>query len=250
MPDFSTIIQEPKIRSLVQDHVLERQFHDGLYPRNLFRGEAAPRLFPGNVGDSMTFTGVGMMKPSLKPLRPGTDPVAGDYDAEQWSVQLQLWSGRCPDTIMPTSIAAIASLFMRNVQQLGLQAAQTLNRLVRDKLYNAGMSGWTVSNGACVATTSLKVKRLNGFHRAPARPGRRLARELRYRVGDEPAADSVRPQRHDLLGQRDRVHPRHRWRRHGPRHADHGRERHHVGSRSDLGSGLFVHPALWWRQQR
>jgi hypothetical protein len=163
MPDFSTIIQQPEIRSLVQDHVLERQFHDGLYPRNLFRGEAAPKLFPGNIGDSMTFTGVGMMKPTLKPLRPGTDPVAKDYDKEQWSAQIQLWSDRAPDTFMPTSIAAIASLFMRNVQQLGLNAAQTLNRLVRDRLYNAGMSGWTVANGVSSSTTALKVKRLNGF---------------------------------------------------------------------------------------
>ena len=161
--DFSTIIQDPTIRALVQDHVLERQFHDALYPRNLFRGEAAPRLFPANVGDSMTFTGVGLMKPTLKPLKPGTDPVAKDYEKEQWSAQLQLWSDRCPDTFMPTSIAAIASLFMRNVQQLGLNSAQTLNRLVRDRLYNAGMSGWTVASASTGPTASIMVARLNGF---------------------------------------------------------------------------------------
>ena len=114
----------------------------------------------------MIFTGVGMMATTMEPIQPGKDPDPVDYQKEQWSAQLQQYAGRVPDTHMPTSITAIASLFYRNVQQLGLQAGLTLNRVVRDRLFNAAMSGWTVADGAQGATQSLLVKRLNGFTKA------------------------------------------------------------------------------------
>lgn len=165
MADFSTILQAPEIRSLVQDNILERAFHDALFPRLLFRGEASPVMWPANVGDRMIFTGAGLIPPKLKPLSPGVDPVPSSFGAEQWEAQLQQY-GDAIDTHMPTSIAAIANLFLRNAQQLGLSAGMTMNRLVRNKLYNAALAGHTVADGAQTAVTTLRVKRLNGFTRA------------------------------------------------------------------------------------
>jgi hypothetical protein len=166
MPDFSTIIQAPEIRALVQESILERAFHDSLFPRLLFRGEASPVLWPANVGDSMVFTGVGLIKPKMRPLAPGTDPLPSTYSSEQWNAMLAQYADTI-DTHMPTSIVAIANLFLRNAQQLGLSAAQSLNRIPRDRLYNAALSGWTVADGGPqTTTTSLRVKRLNGFTRA------------------------------------------------------------------------------------
>ena len=165
MPDFSTIIQDPAIRSLVQENILERAFHDALFPRLLFRGEATPQLWPANVGDTMVFTGVGLIKPKMKPLVPGSDPLPSSYQEEQWTAQLQQYADTM-DTHMPTSISAIANLFLRNAQQLGLSAAQALNRLPRNRMYNAAESGWTVADGGPQSGTTLRVKRLNGFTRA------------------------------------------------------------------------------------
>ena len=165
MPDFSTILQSPDIRALVQENILERAFHDALFPRLLFRGDAAPQLWPANVGDTMVFTGAGLMKPQLQPLAPGVDPVVTDYQKEQWTAQIQQYAMTI-DTHMPTSIVAIANLFLRNAQQLGLAAGQTLNRLVRNAMYKAGLSGQTVVDGAQLAGTTLRVARLNGFTRA------------------------------------------------------------------------------------
>lgn len=162
MPNFSTISQDPTVRALVQDGLLERAFHDALFPRLLFRGEAMPQLWPNNVGDNMVFTGVGLMSPKMQPLVPGSDPVPSTYQSEQWTAQLQQYADTV-DTHMPTSITAIANLFLRNAQQLGLSAGQSLNRIVRDKLYNAAQAGNTVVDGAQSATTSLRVKRLDGF---------------------------------------------------------------------------------------
>lgn len=163
--DFSTILQDPTIRGLVQENLLERTFHDALFPRLLFRGESAPVLWPANVGDQMVFTGAGLLSPSMKPLTPGVDPTPQTFSAEQWTAMLNQY-GSTIDTHMPTSIAAIANLFLRNAQQLGLAAAQSLNRLVRNRLFNAAEAGWTVVDGAQVAVTTLRVKRLMGFTRA------------------------------------------------------------------------------------
>ena len=162
MPDFSTILQAPEVRALVQQNILERAFHDSLFPRMLFRGEATPVVWPANVGDTMVFTGVGLIKPKMNPLTPGSDPVPSDYQKEQWSAQLQQYADTI-DSHMPSSIVAIASLFYRNAQQLGLSAGQTMNRLVRNRLYNAALSGMTVAVGGTQTGSTLNVARLNGF---------------------------------------------------------------------------------------
>lgn len=162
MPDFSVITSDPTIRALVQQNMLERAFHDALFPRLLFRGEAEPVYWPANVGDNQTFTGTGLIPVDLQPQAPGTDPTPVTYTAEQWTCQMQQYNGTI-DTTMPNSMVAIANLFLRNCQQLGLMAAQTMNRLTRDKMYNAATAGSTQANGATSSSTSLPVFRLNGF---------------------------------------------------------------------------------------
>lgn len=164
MPDFSTILQAPEIRALVQENLLERAFHDALYPRLMFRGEVEARVWPQNAGDTHVFTGVGLIKKKLKPLTPGQDPQPSTYPVEQWIAQINQYADTI-DTHMPTSIAAIASLFYRNAQQLGMSGAQSLNALVRNRMYATALSGHTVADGVST-TTALRVKRLNGFTRA------------------------------------------------------------------------------------
>jgi hypothetical protein len=165
MPDFSTIIQTPEIRAIVQEGFLERAFHDALFPGMIFRQEAVAMPWPQGVGDTYIASAPGLIAPNGKPLAPGVDPVPVSYALEQWEAQLHNYASTI-DVNMQTSVQAIVDLLMRNTHQLGLQAAQTLNRLVRNRLYNAAESGRTVANGAGVASTSLRVMRLNGFTRA------------------------------------------------------------------------------------
>lgn len=144
----------------------------------MFRGEAAPQLWAGNIGDTQIFTGVGLVKPKMQALQPGQDPVPSSYTFEQWEATLQQYADSI-DTPMPTSMVAIANLFLRNAQQLGLSAGQAVNRIARNRLYNAGLSGWTVADGAQAAVTTLRVKRINGFTRA-RRPGLSGASQVRF----------------------------------------------------------------------
>ena len=163
MADFSVILQDPAIRPLVQENILERVFHDGLFPALLFREDAEPIQYPGNIGDTPQFTGVGLMEVDLTPVIPGQDVTPSDYPKEQWGAVIQQYGKAAPDTHMPTTAVALADLFLRNSHQLGLHAGQTLNRLVRDRMYNAGLAGNTVTDGAAGPVTTLRVKRLNGF---------------------------------------------------------------------------------------
>ena len=165
MVDFSVILQAPEIRALVQENVIERAFHDALFPRTLFRGEATAVPWPAGVGDTQIFSAPGLIPIDARPLSPGQDPDPVTYPVEQWMSSILQYSSTI-DTHMPTSINAIANLFLRNTQQLGLQAGQTLNRTVRNRTYGAALSGNTVADGALSASTTLRVKHLNGFTRA------------------------------------------------------------------------------------
>jgi len=164
VPDFSTILQTPEVRQVVQDNLLERAFHDALFPGLLYRGEAVPQPWPLNSGDTQIFSAPGLMTPKQRPLQPGVDPSVSSYTVEQWTATLQQYADSI-DTHMPTSIAAIIDLFMRNAHQLGMSASQALNRIVRDRMFNAALSGWTVTQTGYTggASTSLPVMSINGF---------------------------------------------------------------------------------------
>lgn len=173
MPDFSVILGTPEVRKIVQEGALERAFHDALFPNVLFRADAVPMPWPAGVGDTYIASAPGLIPPVMAPLTPGRDPEPVSYPMEQWEAQVQQYASTI-DTHMPTSIVAIVDLFMRNAHQLGMQAAQTMNRIVRNKMYNAAESGWTVANGAGVASTSLTVKNIAGFTRARSASGSKV----------------------------------------------------------------------------
>jgi hypothetical protein len=178
MADFSAISQDPTIRQLVQENLLERAFHDALFPRLLYRMEANPNLFPGHLGDTMIFTGSGLISAKPRPITPGTDPAPSTYTSEQWSATVQQYADSI-DTHMPSSALAIADLFMRNAHQLGMSAGQSIDRVARDRLFNAALSGATYAAGDFVGTgnqtlnpgVTLKVAYLNGFTKARGNSG-------------------------------------------------------------------------------
>lgn len=152
-----------QIVNLLQDRTLERVFHDALFPRLLYRAEARPEKWDANLGERMIFTRAGLIPVTTTPLVPGTDPTPETYQTEQWEAEAAQY-GKTLDTHMPSSYVTLASLFLRNTQQLGLNAGQTLNRLTRDPLFRAYLSGEAmvdVATGGASAT--LHVNTLNGF---------------------------------------------------------------------------------------
>lgn len=165
MSDASIILQSPQVRDLVQSNALERQFKDSLFPNLLYRHDVEAEEHVGQAGDDVIFTAPGLLPVRAAPLTPGIDPEPVEETYEQWNSVIQPY-GSSIDVHMPSSYVALASLFLRKLQQLGLQAGQSLNRKVRDVLHNAAESGWTVADGTCIASTSLRVMNINGFTHA------------------------------------------------------------------------------------
>lgn len=155
---------DPTIQAAIQDRTLVRVFRDALFPRLLYRAEAAREEWPVNLGANQTFTRSGTMAPTTRPIQQNADAQVGTWEAEQWEANAKQY-GNSIDTHMPTSTVAISSLMFRNVHQLGLNGGQSLNRVVRDKVYNAYTAGNTVVSANTGGGTALPVVSINGFTR-------------------------------------------------------------------------------------
>jgi hypothetical protein len=151
--------------SAIQDRTLQRTFRDPLFPRLLFRLEAVAELWPVNLGSNQTFTRAGLIAPTTRPISPNAEVPTVQYSIEQWEATAQQF-GRAIDTHMPTSYVTLASQYLRNMHQLGVHAGQSINRVVRDKLYNCYVAGNTVVVAAGYGGgTALPVQNLAGFTR-------------------------------------------------------------------------------------
>lgn len=153
----------PTIVNLVQQGLLERAFHDGLFPALQYRAEAQEEEWPAQTGQEIFMTRPGLLRPVTRPIAPGTDPQPQTVAYEQWIARLCRFAGTI-DTHIPTSAVSNADQFIRNIHQLGLQAGQSLNRIPRNELFKAYLGGHTVLTAATAAAdTSIQVAALNGF---------------------------------------------------------------------------------------
>lgn len=153
----------PAVTKMVQEGLLERAFHDGLFPALQYRAEALAEEWPANTGTSLFMSRPGLLAPVTKPLAPGVDPLPQALSFEQWEARLERFANAI-DTHMPTSAVANTNLFLRNIHQLGLNAGQSLNRVPRNALFKAYLSGQTnliVAGGA--GDTTIRVAAINGF---------------------------------------------------------------------------------------
>lgn len=152
-----------QLSNMIQDRTLERVFHDALFPRLLFRSEASAELWQANIGERMVFTRAGLIPVTVTPLTPGQDPTPSQFAMEQWAAEARQF-GNALDTHMPTSYVTLAPTFLRNTVSLGLNAGETLNRLVRNRLFRAYLGGTTnVAVAALAAATQVEVASINGF---------------------------------------------------------------------------------------
>lgn len=151
------------IADLQQKGLIERAFHDGLFPQMKFRQEATFEEWDEHMGTEVVMTRPGLLKPKTKPQKPGTDPVPQNVPYEQWVAVIAQYADAI-DTHTPTSATASQDIFLRNINQLGLAAGQSINRIARNAYFKAYLSGQTVLRVAATAGDSrIQVSSLNGF---------------------------------------------------------------------------------------
>lgn len=158
---MSLIPNVPGLDAIIQDNTLRRVYNDSLWPRQLYRMEALKESWVANQGDTLVETRGSLLPVVSTPLTAGQDPVPVNEAFEQWVVTACQYSSSI-DTQMPASWAALASKFARDAHTLGLNAGQSLNRLVRNKLYTSYLAGTTHADNSATGT-SLEVGSISGF---------------------------------------------------------------------------------------
>jgi hypothetical protein len=160
----TTVLPVPtNIGDLVQQGFLERAFHDGLVSAFLFRSEAEFAPVQQNTGTEFLMSRPGLLATVEDPVPVGNDPPTASPTYEQWYARIDRF-GFSVYTHMPTSAVANSNLFLRNIHQLGIQAAQSLNRIPRNTLFKSYLSGQTTMVDAGIAAdTTIHVSSVNGF---------------------------------------------------------------------------------------
>jgi N4-gp56 family major capsid protein len=149
------------IQAMLQNGMLDRVFRDALVPNFLFPQIADSEPWMGGLGDTKTFTRKGLLAPVTTPVT-GSDPSAATYSIEQWSVTMDQYANSM-DTNMLGSAMALASKFLADVENLGINAGQTINQVARNKLFKAYSGGRTWCTTAGSSDTSIIVNSTDGF---------------------------------------------------------------------------------------
>jgi hypothetical protein len=153
----------PSVANLIQRGLLQRAFHDALVPALLFRNEAEEEEWEANTGTEVICTRRGIITPKTTPLQPGVDPNPSASTYEQWYARLQRY-GDAADVHLPTAAVASSNQFLSTIKDLGVSAGMSLNRVARNALFTAYLSGQTTMTDAAGAGDALiHVASLNGF---------------------------------------------------------------------------------------
>lgn len=154
------------IQAIMQNGLLSRSFEDALVPEFLFPAVATRRPWGGNLGDTSIFTRPGLLTPITAPLTVGNDPNAATYTIEQYSATMNQY-GNSVDTNLLQSAMTLASKFIEDNQMLAINAGQSLNRISRQKLYDAYTGGRTWATASSTTSTALVVNSVVGFEQVP-----------------------------------------------------------------------------------
>jgi hypothetical protein len=145
------------LQPAIQEGFLEREFQQGLQSDVSFRSIADREIFPNQIGETITKTRVGLKPPIETPADPTTNSnfdngmTPSSYALEQYTMSIAMYCDTI-DLNIATSQVAIRSLFLQNARNNGIQAAQTLDRLARNTLYDNYLGGhtWTLREAKTV----------------------------------------------------------------------------------------------------
>ncbi len=157
------------LQPIIQQNFLEREFQDAIQSILGFRQVARRELFPNQIGETITKTRPGLKAPVTTPITPSANTnldnglTASTWTVEQYTLSIAMY-GDTIDLNTVTNRVGIVEQFLQNAKTNGIQAAQSLDRLARNALFNAYMGGNTrvrTTLGAPAATIS--VDDIRGF---------------------------------------------------------------------------------------
>ncbi|MBV8467169.1 MAG: hypothetical protein JO218_14605, partial [Burkholderiales bacterium] len=161
------------LQPIIQQGFLEREFEDSLKSKLVYRRVADREVFPNRIGETLTKTRPGLKAAVTTPNNPaGNTNLDNGMTPSTWTVeQFTLNVNQYSDTIDLNIInegVGIASQFVQNARVNAFQAAQSVDRLARNALFNAYLGGNTrVRTTLGAPAASVAVDDVRGFLFAP-----------------------------------------------------------------------------------
>lgn len=157
------------LQGIIQQGYLERKFEDGLESTIAYRGIADREEFPNQIGETITKTRVGLMAPNTTFSNPSQNTgldngMTPDYATmEQYTLSINQLDKTTDLNIIGDKVQ-ISRLFVKNAEILGKNAAQSLDRVARNTLFNSYLSGNTrVTVALGSPGTTVSVDDVTGF---------------------------------------------------------------------------------------
>jgi len=160
------------LQPAIQQGMLAREFQTGLQSSLTYRDIADRESFPNAIGETVTKTRKGLKTPVETPMNPSNNTnldnglTPAGWTIEQYVLGIDMY-GDTMDLNMVTTGVGIASQFLKNAETNGIQAMQSLDRIARNKIFGAYLSGNTrVRTTLGAAGTTVSVDDIRGFQQA------------------------------------------------------------------------------------
>lgn len=158
------------LQPIIQQNMLEREFHEGLRSALVFREIADREVFPAKIGETLTKTRAGLKAPTTTDIDPTTldsnldnGLTATGWGVEQYVVSVAM-TGDTQNLNMVTQNVGIAKQFLRNAMVNGIQAMQSIERRARKAIYGAYLGGNTrVTTALSSPAATVYVDDVRGF---------------------------------------------------------------------------------------
>ena len=136
------------LQGIIQQNYLEREFKEPLQSKTAYRSIADRESIPNMIGETVTKTRAGLKSPVTTAGTPsantnldnGLSPSA--YSVEQYTLTLNQYADTI-DLNIVNNKAGLGDQFLKNARVNGIQAAQSLDRIARNKLFDAYLGGNT-----------------------------------------------------------------------------------------------------------
>jgi len=178
MANFETL--PAPLQAMIQTGMLEREFEEGLDSILAYRRLALMETIPNRIGETITRTRTGRKTPVTTAMNPannnapsGSGSGFGGLDngltPSDASIEQYIFSmfqyGDSTDVDLLSDLVTIANNLIRVSRNNGVQAAQSLERIARKKIYGAYLGGNTRvrTDIAASTTTTCAVDDIRGF---------------------------------------------------------------------------------------
>lgn len=136
------------LQPLIQQGYLERMFSEGLTSKLGYSTVAEREVFSTQIGETLTKTKYGHKAPVTTPLNPASNTnldnglTPASNSVEQYTMVLNEYGDTIDLNIINQKVG-IEKQFLMNARVNGVQARQTVDRLARNYLFDAYLSGNT-----------------------------------------------------------------------------------------------------------